>query len=309
MSSRSRRAVSKPLPESSGEPTREALVAALAERERELAEAREQQAAIAEVLEVINASPGDLGPVFDAIVKKGARLCDANNGTLWLVEDGTARLVDMLSRGPRASYFETVPAADLLGRDAEDRPFLHIVDLKATKAYRKGVPLIVYSVEIGVRTVLLVPLVDGGSVVGVLTLDRNQVRPFADGQIALARAFADQALIAIKNARLINETKQALERQTATAEVLKVIARSPSDAQPVFEAIAESAKRLLGGYSATVMRYVGDRFHLVAYTRVQSQCRRRVGTGLSGPQRPRPPDRADDGATGIRGGRRGRNGF
>ena len=106
MSSRSRRAVSKPLPESSGEPTREALVAALAERERELAEAREQQAAIAEVLEVINASPGDLGPVFDAIVKKGARLCDANNGTLWLVEDGTARLVDMLSRGPRASYFE-----------------------------------------------------------------------------------------------------------------------------------------------------------------------------------------------------------
>ena len=178
-----------------------------------------------------------------------------------------------------------MPAADLLGRDAEDRPFLHIVDLKATKAYRKGVPLIVYSVEIGVRTVLLVPLVDGGSVVGVLTLDRNQVRPFADGQIALARAFADQALIAIKNARLINETKQALERQTATAEVLKVIARSPSDAQPVFEAIAESAKRLLGGYSATVMRYVGDLVSFGGLHPSQSQCRRRVGTGLSGPQR------------------------
>ena len=271
MSSRSRRAVSKPLPESSGEPTREALVAALAERERELAEAREQQAAIAEVLEVINASPGDLGPVFDAIVKKGARLCDANNGTLWLVEDGTARLVDMLSRGPRASYFETVPAADLLGRDAEDRPFLHIVDLKATKAYRKGVPLIVYSVEIEVRTVLLVPLVDGGSVVGVLTIDRNQVRPFADGQIALARAFADQALIAIKNARLINETKQALERQTATAEVLKVIARSPSDAQPVFEAIAESAKRLIGAKTALVFRVIEGMIHLAAYTALPTE--------------------------------------
>jgi GAF domain len=168
-------------------PTRDALLAALAERERELAEAREQQAAFAEALEVINASPGDLGPVFDTILKKGARLCDADNGTLWLVEDGTARLVDMLSRAPRASYFETVPAADLLGRDGQDRPFLHIADLKATKAYQKGVALMVHSVEIGVRTVLLMPIVDGGRVVGVFTLDRHEVRAFADRQIALER--------------------------------------------------------------------------------------------------------------------------
>ena len=170
------------------EPTLDALLAALAERERELAEAREQQAAVAEVLQIINASPGDLGPVFDAIVREGARLCDANNGTLWLVEDGTARLVDTLSRGPRASYLETVPAADLLGRDAQDRPFLHIEDLKATKAYRNGVPLIVGSVEVhGARTVLSCRSSMAGGVVGVFTLDRNEVRPIRTGRSRLRK--------------------------------------------------------------------------------------------------------------------------
>ena len=251
----------KPARSQAKEPTLDALLAALAERERELAEAREQQAAVAEVLQIINASPGDLGPVFDAIVREGARLCDANNGTLWLVEDGTARLVDTLSRGPRASYLETVPAADLLGRDAQDRPFLHIEDLKATKAYRNGVPLIVGSVEIhGARTVLVMPLVDGGKVVGVFTLDRNEVRPYSDRQIALARAFAAQALMAIKNARLINETQEALERQTATAEILRVISRSPTDARPVFERIVETAKHVLRCEMAVVLLCEGDVF-------------------------------------------------
>ncbi len=183
MSSRSRRAVSKPPPEPSGEPARGALLAALAERERELAEAREQQAAVAEVLEVINASPGDLAPVFDAIVKKGARLCDANNGALWLVDDGTARLVNTLSGNPPVPSLETMRAADLLGRDAQDRPFLHIEDLKATKAYQNGVPLIVASVDDeGVRTCLVVPLRDDGKVVGVFSLARTEVRPFTDRQ-------------------------------------------------------------------------------------------------------------------------------
>ncbi len=251
----------KPARSQAKEPTRDALLAALAARERELAEAREQQAAVAEVLEVVNASPGDLGPVFDAIVREGARLCDANNGALWLVEDGTARLVDTLSRGPRASYLETVPAADLLGRDAQDRPFLHIEDLKATKAYRNRVPLIVGGVEVhGARTGLILPLVDAGKVVGIFTLDRNEVRPYSDRQIALARAFAGQALIAIKNARLINETQEALERQTATAEILRVISQSPTDARPVFERIVLTAARVLRCDMALVTLREGDTY-------------------------------------------------
>ena len=116
------------------------------------------------------------------------------------------------------------------------------------------------------RTTLLAPLFKDGAPVGIFTLIRDHVRPFTDRQIALVQAFAAQALIAMKNARLFNETQEALERQTATAEVLKVIASSPSDVQPVFDAIAASANRLLGGFSTTVIRFVGDALHLVAFT-------------------------------------------
>ena len=266
MSPRSRRAVSKPPPEPPGERPREALLAALAERERELAEAREQQAAVAEVLQVINAAPGELTTVFDAIVEKGARLCDATNGALWLAENGIARLASLRSVKAR-SLPKPVPLFDLVGRGALDRSFLHIEDLKATRAYQKRVPLIVASVDAeGARTCLVTPLHDDGKVVGVFALYRDEVRPFTERQIALAQAFAGQAQIAMKNARLMNDTQEALERQTATADILKVIASSPSDVQPVFEAIAATAKRLLGGHSCAVGRIADDRMQLEAFT-------------------------------------------
>lgn len=256
MSPRSRRSVSKPQKESAHEPSRGALLTALAERD----EANAQQAALSEVLQVINNSPGDLAPVFDAIVEKGARLCDAPNAGLWLVEDGTARIVSLLSGNP-GSMPESVSLIDLVGRDAQDRPFLHIEDPKATKAYRSGVPLIVASVEVhGARTLLVVPLVDGGRVVGVFTLDRNEVRPFADRQIALAQAFAAQAQIALKNARLFNETQEALEQQKATSEILRVISQSPTDARPVFERIVVTAARLFRCDMAFVLLREGDAY-------------------------------------------------
>ena len=258
---------SKPSPKPSGyaenEPTREALLAALAERERELAGAREQQAAVAEVLEVINASPGDLAAVFDAIVEKGGRLCDATNSGLWLVEDGTARLASLHSGKAKAPkpLLASVPAADILGRRNKDQPFLHIEDLKATKAYQQGVPLIVASVDVeGVRTCLVTPLHDGERIVGVFVLTRDQVRPFADRQIALAQAFAGQAQIAMKNARLFSETGEALARQTATAEILRVISQSPTDARPVFESIVVTAARLLRCDMAFVLLREGDAY-------------------------------------------------
>jgi two-component system, NtrC family, sensor kinase len=110
------------------------------------------------------------------------------------------------------------------------------------------------------------PLLREGECIGLLSIAGNRAGMFGESEIALAESFRDQALIAIENTRLFNETKEALERQTATAEILKVIASSPSDVQPVFEAIAESAKRLSGGHSAVVTRVVGDKIHLAAFT-------------------------------------------
>src|SRR5204863_502875 len=118
----------------------------------------------------------------------------------------------------------------------------------------------------GTRSMSGSPLRREGKAFGVLIVYRDRLAPFTDEEMALQQTFADQAAIAIENARLFNETREALERQTATAEVLKVIASSPSDVQPVFAAIADSAKRLLGAFSTTVLRFIGDELHLVAYT-------------------------------------------
>src|SRR5205807_4607708 len=116
------------------------------------------------------------------------------------------------------------------------------------------------------RTICGTPLRLRGQAIGVLIVHRDRLAPFTPDELALLQTFADQAVIAIENVRLFNETREALERQTATAEILKVIAGSPSDVQPVFEAIAESAKRLLGGFSTAVLRLIGGTVHLAAYT-------------------------------------------
>jgi two-component system NtrC family sensor kinase len=231
-----------------------------------------QQTAATEVLQVINSSTGNLAPVFDTIVEKAARLCDAYGGALWIVENGMARATG--GRGgnmPEPFYdyveHESVPVRYLLGRDGQDRPFVHTADLKATRPYQQGVPFFVANVDLGAaRTSLGVPLMEAGTLIGVFTLIRREVRPFTENQIAVVQNFAAQAVIAIQNARLFNETKEALERQTATADILKVIASSPSDVQPVFDAIATSANRLIGGFSATVFRFADNLLHLVAFT-------------------------------------------
>src|SRR6266404_20574 len=204
------------------------LESALAERDEAIA----QQAATAEVLQVINASPGDLAPVFDAIVERAARLCAADGGALWLVDGDTARATG--GRGgkmPEAFYdyveHESVPVKFLLGRD-QDRPFVHVVDLKATKPYQDGIPFFVANVELGrVRTSLSVPLKECGCLIGIFTLIRWQVQPFTDEQIAVVQSFADQAQIAMKNAGLLSELGIAGDRQAASAEILRAIAGTP----------------------------------------------------------------------------------
>jgi GAF domain-containing protein len=260
----------KPFPEAASEPTREALLAALAERDRELAEAREREAATSEVMEAINSSLGDLEVVFDAIVERAMRLCGTAFGATWIVEgdrlrsNGRSFMPEPLSEYAGLQAFRLT---DVFGRALEDRRFLHVADLSATKAYRDKNPFTVAVVELGrVKTFLAAPLREDGVAVGVVMLWREEVRPFTDRQIALVQSFAAQAEIALRNTRLMNETKQALERQTATAEVLRVIAGSPSDVQPVFEAIATNANRLVGGLTTAVWRFANDEGHLAAFT-------------------------------------------
>jgi two-component system, NtrC family, sensor kinase len=236
----------------------------LERRNEELKEAREQQAATAEILKVINARPGDLTPVFDVILEKAHSLCDVPCGSLQLFNDGHTRAVAV--RGMTEGFEKFLRQGYRLDRSQpvqSVRPF-QIDDL--AKVPRDGsAPRVAFEMG-GLRTMLSVPLVRDGVAFGRIVAGRPEVRPFSEHQIAVLQSFADQAVIAIENARLFNETKEALERQTATAEILKVIASSPSDVQPVFEAIATSAKSLIGAFSAVVFRFIDGVAHVAAFT-------------------------------------------
>src|SRR3954451_4288884 len=236
----------------------------LGRRNEALNEAREQQAATAEILKVINARPGDLTPVFDVILEKAHHLCDVPCGSLQLFNHDHTRAVAVrgmtevfekfLRQGYRLDW--TQPVQSL-------RPF-QIDDL--AKVPRDGsAPRVAFEMG-GLRTMLSVPLVRDGISFGRIVAGRPEVRPFSEHQIAVLQSFADQSVIAIENARLFNETKDALERQTATAEILKVIASSPSNVQPVFKAIAERSKRLVNALSTTVFRLEDRVMHLKAFT-------------------------------------------
>ena len=239
----------------------------------ETKEALETQTATAEVLRVISSSPTDVRPVFDAILESATRLCDGHFGILGLYEGENYKYV--AHRGSNASFAKWVvekgqykprPGGGIARMTAERRP-IHIADVREAPAYREGNPITVALADIGgVRTYLSVPMLKEGRVIGGITIYRPEIKPFTGKQIALVSTFANQAVIAIENVRLFNETRESLERQTATAEILKVIASSPSDVQPVFDAIAASARRLLGGDAALVARRDGDMLQLEAYT-------------------------------------------
>ncbi|PWT88621.1 MAG: histidine kinase, partial [Proteobacteria bacterium] len=214
--------------------------AQLAERDRELAEAREQQAASAEVLKIIAGSPGELEPVFQALLTNALRICAAKFGNLLLVEKGKLRQV--ARHGAPRPYEELrrrdpmVPMTAPPGRVVETRHVVHLPDL-ATEYPNSAL----FKVA-GARTFLGVPLMHGEALIGVFAIYRQEVHPFSDRQIALLAAFADQAVIAVENARLhaaeqarARELAAALEHQTATSEVLRVASSSPGDPTPVFE--------------------------------------------------------------------------
>ena len=211
-------------------------------------EALERQTATTEVLEVINASPGDISPVFDTIARKAMQLCDADHCGLWNVEGEVA--IGAGHYNVPEAYLphvmnQRVLVKHLYGPVAGGPPFVQVPDIRELKPYQKRHPRALADVEVGgIRTYLCVPLRDGDTVIGLFALNRKEVRPFSDKQIALVQAFAAQAQIAMKNARLIKETREALEQQTATAEVLQVISGSVADTAPVFDKILRSCQRL-----------------------------------------------------------------
>jgi GAF domain-containing protein len=244
---------------------------------RDLSEALQQQTATSDVLKVISSSPGDLQPVFQAMLENATRICEAKFGVMWLSEGGGFQSVAVHSP---AAHVESRrrqpvihPGSELpLGRLAHTRQIVHIADIRTERAYVEGEPTFVQLADAGgARTLLLVPMLKENELVGAISIYRQQVRPFTDKQIELLQNFAAQAVIAIENARLLNELRQrtddlseALEQQTATSEVLRVISSSPGELELVFQTMLENATRICEAKFGTMFRFDGEAFHPMA---------------------------------------------
>ncbi len=237
-------------------------------RNREITEALEQQTATSEILRVIASSPTDLQPVLDAVAENAARLCESDDAIIGRVEGSFHRIV---------AHYGLIPSYSLVGgeqgeiphdrgsiggRAIIERKTIHVHDLAAEDDFPVSKALQRLT---GQRTTLATPLMREADAIGVIVIRRMEVRPFTDKQIALLETFADQAVIAIENARLFNELQtrnreitEALEQQTATSEILRVIASSPTDVQPVLDTIVASAAQLCNASDSIIFLVEGD---------------------------------------------------
>ena len=245
----------------------------LTERTADLTEALEQQTATSEILRVISSSQGDLQRVFESLLANATRLCGAKFGNLFLrTEDGfryaamhgvPSEYVELGKRQPRAVLAQHPHTP--LTRMTQEKRVVHVPDLALDESYTEHDPRMVALVETaGARTLVIVPMLKDDELVGAIAIYRREVRPFSDKQIALLSNFAAQAVIAIENTRLLNELRESLQQQTATADVLKVVSSSPGDLQPVFQAMLENAVGICNAKFGNIYRWDGEALHLAA---------------------------------------------
>ena len=262
-----KRPVARKSPKNEGSRVRD-LEKRLAEALKDKAEALEQQTATAEILRVISNLPSDYQPVFDTIVRSAGVVCGAADAILWIV-DGD-ELVVHAHHGPLPARIgaQQPIRGSVAGYAVHEARVIHIEDVTESDDFPVGRDV---ARRLGWRTVLSAPLLRGGLPIGAILIRRREVRPFTESQIKLLQTFADQAVIAIENVRLFRELEarnkdlgEALQRQTAAADILRAISQAQTDAQPVFEAIADSAMRLFGAWGALVWQCDRELLRLAA---------------------------------------------
>ena len=238
-------------------------------RTRELTESLEQQIATSEVLQVISTSSGELEPVFETMLANAVRICEATFGNMYLRDGEVFRIAAAHNTPPPLlEHRRRVPLqrpTSAFGRMVRTKEVVHVADLLADPTYAEREPEVVTGVKLGgIRTLLIVPMLKEKDLIGALTIYRQEVRPFNDKQIELVKNFANQAVIAIENTRLLAELRESLQQQTATSEVLSIISSSPGELEPVFRSMLANAVRLCGANFGTLSLCEGDAFRAVA---------------------------------------------